>query len=95
MKAEIKRLFEMLTRQFLKDFLPNCTQNARGLNEDGLDRLLGIPKFSLIGRNSCSFPLFPAYCLLSTASSQVSPILHTNHPILRGNHPILLSNHPI
>jgi len=102
MRSKTEQLFEILTWQFLKTFLHNCPQNARGLNEDRLDpptaiseRLLEILKFLQAFKNYSFLALTTDNCLLITASSRVPPILHANHPILHGNHPILHSNHPI
>jgi len=106
MKAQIKQWFETLTWQFLKDFLPNCPQDAPPFLAPALPNppilLSGLP-----GTSPASLT-FRIFCLISsldtltldtltpdTRSACVPPILHANHPILHGNHPILHSNHPI
>ena len=106
MKAEIKQLFEMLTRQFLKDFLPNRTQNARGLLAPAFPNppILrfyhpGIITSRPTSRKSCliSCPdtLTRDTMIPDTRSARVPPILLANHPILHASHPILRSSHPI
>jgi len=103
MKAEIKRLFEMLTRQFLNAFLSYCTQNAKAfltpvfpnpqiLLSDYPETSLTFRIFYLI---SCPATLTPATMTPDTRSARVPPILHANHPILCGSHPILHGSHPI
>ena len=103
MKADIKRLFEILTRQFLKAFLSQRPQNAPPFPESALQNpqilLSDYPETSLTFRIfyliSCPATLKPATMTPDTRSARVPPILHSNHPILRGNHPILHGNHPI
>ena len=103
MKADIKRMFEMLTWQFFKVFLSQSPQNAPPFPAPALPNpqvlLSDYPGTNLTWRNFSWFlpllfpDLLPTTCYL--LSSRLPPILHANHPILHGNHPILLSNHPI
>ena len=103
MKAEIKRLFEMLTRQFLKAFLSQHPQNAPPVPAPALPNpqilLSDYPGTNLTWRNFSWFLLLLFPDILHTTyeilSSSLPPILHANHPILHGSHPILHGNHPI
>ena len=106
MKIEIKRLFEMLTWQFLNAFLSQCPQDAPPFPTPALPNptilpsgLPGTGPIHLTWRNFSGFILLLFLNILHTTyyilSSRVSPILRANHPILPSSHPILLSNHPI
>jgi len=106
MRGEIEQLFEMLTWQFLNDFLANCTQNARGLLAPHFPNpqlllsdhpgtgpgCLTLQKSCLI---SCPDTLTLDTMTPDTRSARVPPILLANHPILLANHPILRGSHPI
>jgi hypothetical protein len=103
MKAEIERLFETLTWQFLNAFLSQRPQNPEGSLAPAFPNpqilLFDYPGTGLTFR---IFSLISCFATLTLDTmtpdphfAQVPPILHANHPILLSSHPILLSNHPI
>ena len=106
MKAGIERLFEMLTRQFIKAFLSQCTQAAGARLAPAFPNpqifLSDYPETGpghLTFRKSCLISCSDTLTLDTMTpdphSARVPPILRANHPILRGSPPILHSNHPI
>jgi len=106
MKAEIERLFKMLTRRFLKAFLSQCTQaagarlapafpNPQIFLSDYPETGPGHLTFRKSCLISCSDTLTLDTMTPDTHSARVPPILRANHPILRGSPPILRGSHPI
>jgi len=106
MKAGIERLFEMLTRRFIKAFLSQCTQSAGArlapafpnpqiLLSDYPETGPGYLTFRKSCLISCPDTLTLDTMTPDTRFARVPPILCANPPILCGSSPILHSSHPI